>query len=63
MSSANVSSFSSSKSAPSYPVLSQAIVSVEHPFIIKDLSKAMEKLGQPQELADVSKSTLVSREN
>lgn len=40
--------------APWYNVPKQPIVSVEHPFIIKDVDKGLATLGNPSKLEEVS---------
>ena len=39
--------------APWYTVPEQLIVSVEHPFIIKDVDKGLAMLGSPRKLQEV----------
>lgn len=41
--------------APWYTVPNQPIVSVEHPFIIKDVDKGLATLGSPSKLEEVSR--------
>lgn len=41
--------------APWYNVPKQPIVSVEHPFIIKDIDKGLATLGSPSKLEEVSR--------
>ena len=41
--------------APWYSVPRQPIVSVEHPFIIKDVDKGLATLGSPSKLGEVSR--------
>lgn len=43
-----------SSDAPWYNVPKQPIVSVEHPFIIKDIDKGLATLGSPSRLGGVS---------
>ena len=40
--------------APWYNVPKQPIVSVEHPFIVKDVDKGLATLGTPSKLEEVS---------
>lgn len=47
------SSLSSSSPAPWYDVPRTSVVSVEHPFIIKNIDKGIVSLGGPDELKDV----------
>lgn len=49
-------SLSSSTYAPWYNVPSKPIVSVEHPFIIKNINKGIESLGGPHKLQRVGRS-------
>ena len=46
-------SVSSSRAAPWYCVPQRAIVSIEHPFIVNDVSKVVETLGGPNSVAKV----------
>lgn len=49
------SSFKKSTYAPWYSVPKQPIVSVEHPFIIKDVDKGLATLGSPSKLEEASR--------
>ena len=42
--------------APWYNIPKQPIVSIEHPFIIKDVDKGLATLGSPSKLEEVSRS-------
>jgi len=44
---------STPRAAPWYLVPSRTIISVEHPFIVKDVSKAVESLGGPKAVGRV----------
>ena len=48
------SSRKESSYAPWYNVPKKTIVSVEHPFIIKDVDKGLATLGNPSKLEEVS---------
>lgn len=48
------SSHKISSYAPWYNVPKQPIVSVEHPFIVKDVDKGLATLGSPSKLEEVS---------
>lgn len=49
------SSHQRSSYAPWYNVPEQPIVSVEHPFIIKDVDKGLATLGSPSKLEEVNR--------
>ena len=49
------SSHERSSNAPWYRVPKQSIVSVEHPFIIKDIDKGLATLGNPGKVEEVSR--------
>ena len=48
---------STPRAAPWYLVPSRTIVSVEHPFIVKDVSKAVESLGGSKAVGKVHAHT------
>lgn len=48
------SSRKESSYAPWYNVPKKSVVSVEHPFIIKDVDKGLATLGNPSKLEEVS---------
>ena len=50
------SSLPSASYAPWYDVPSRSFISVEHPFIIKDIERGINSLGGPDNLEEVGSS-------